>query len=246
MKPIYQRTAMMIGEEGLQRLTGAKVLVVGLGGVGGYVAEALCRAGIGTLGLCDFDTVDESNLNRQILALRSSVGQPKALCARDRLQQINEDCILKIYPFKIAESPSEDPGVKPVDVLELSSYDYIADAIDDVPAKLAFICRAKELGIPVISSMGTGNKLDPSRFMIADIAKTHTDPLAKSVRVQLRKRGIERGVKVLFSDEEPVVKGARPIPSISYMPGTAGLMIAGQILRDLLNGGSDSSDAENC
>lgn len=225
---------MMTGEEGIRKLIDSKVLVVGLGGVGGYLAEALCRAGIGTLGLCDFDTVDASNLNRQLFALESNIGKQKALCAQERLAQINPDCCLKVYPFKIAGEGSTDPEAHPLEDLKLQDYDYIADAIDDVPAKLALICKAKELGIPMISSMGTGNKLDPSRFVIADISKTHTDPLAKSVRVQLRKLGIEKGVKVLFSDEEPVVKGARPIPSISYMPPTAGLKIAGEIIRDIL------------
>ncbi|MBR0138766.1 MAG: ThiF family adenylyltransferase [Firmicutes bacterium] len=235
MDLMYQRTALLIGEEGVEKLKSSKVLVVGLGGVGGFVCEALARAGVGTLGLCDSDAVEESNLNRQILALRSSLGMMKTKAASKRIGDINPSCGLKVFPFRIGSDEQLEEGrVLPVSALNIESWDYIADAIDDVRAKISLICAARAAGVPVISSMGTGNKLYPDRFQIKDISKTHTDPLAKSVRVKLRQQGIDKGVKVLFSDEEPIVKGAKPVPSISFVPSCAGLMIAGEIIRDLI------------
>ncbi len=237
MEGLYQRTELLVGSEGMKRLMGAKVLVVGLGGVGGFVTEALVRAGVGFLGLCDSDAVDETNLNRQIIALRSDIGTLKTEAFTKRIGDINADCVLRTFPFRIGDEEQADGScVLPVSALDIEGWDYIADAIDDVRAKVALISAARAAGVPVISSMGTGNKLHPERFRIADIAKTHTDPLAKAVRVKLRQQGTEKGVKVLFSDEEPIVKGAKPVPSISFVPSVAGLMIAGEIIRDLIAG----------
>ncbi len=239
MEGLYQRTELLVGSEGMKRLIAARVLVVGLGGVGGFVTEALARAGVGALGLCDSDAVDETNLNRQIIALRSDIGTLKTEAFTKRIGNINPDCVLRAFPFRIGDEEQAD-GVKvmPVSALDIADWDYIADAIDDVRAKVTLISEARAAGVPVISSMGTGNKLHPERFRIADISKTHTDPLAKAVRVRLRQQGIEKGVKVLFSDEEPIRKGAKPVPSISFVPSSAGLMMAGEIIRDLIKGGS--------
>ena len=235
MKKLYERTASLVGDAAMEKIINSRVLVVGLGGVGGYVCEALARAGVGTIGLCDSDTVDETNLNRQIIALASTVGQRKTDAFAERISLINPDCRTVLFPFRIAseEQLSQNPDSKPISSLDPQNWDYIADAIDDVRAKVSLISAAVSAGVPEISSMGTGNKLDPSRFRIADISKTHTDPLAKAVRIKLRQQGIERGVKVLFSDEEVIVRGASPVPSISFVPSVAGLMIAGEIIRDI-------------
>ncbi|MBQ1907009.1 MAG: ThiF family adenylyltransferase, partial [Firmicutes bacterium] len=176
--------------------------------------------------VCDFDSFDVTNLNRQILSTRVDIGRMKTDIAARRIKAISPDTETVIYDFRLVGSYTSEH-------LELDTWDYVADAVDDVEAKVGLICSCREKGIPVISSMGAGNRLDPFRFRIADISKTHDDPLAKSVRKQLRERGVE-GVKVLFSDEPPVKKGARPIPSISYMPAAAGLFIASEIIRDLI------------
>ncbi len=227
MEALYQRTAALLGEEAVERLRSCAVLVVGLGGVGGYIAESLARAGVGTLGICDFDDVDPTNLNRQILALNSTIGLKKTQVCAERIKDVNPGCNVKTFCFKL--------GADNINELSIEDWDYIADAIDDVPAKIALIAAAGRAGVPFITCMGTGGKIDPSRFRIADISKTHTDPLARSVRRQLRELGIE-GVKALFSDEEPMALG-RPVPSISYVPACAGLMIGGQIIRDLTQTG---------
>ena len=230
------RTAMLVGEETLKRYMGARVAVFGVGGVGGYVCEALARAGVGALDLFDHDTVSLSNINRQIIALHSTVGRKKVEVMAERIADINPDCRVGVYPiFYLPENADE---------IDLSRYDYIVDAIDTVSAKIELAVRAHALGVPIIASMGTGNKLDPFAFRIADISKTDTCPLAKVMRRELRARGIHH-MKVLFSKELP----RKPIPlagageedrpgkvspaSISAIPSVAGLMIAAEILRDL-------------
>lgn len=222
----FQRTRMLIGDEAMQRLGNAKILVFGVGGVGGYVCEALARAGIGSIDIVDKDTVDITNINRQIIAVSDTVGKPKVEVCRERLLSINPDIrVNAIQCFYLPEN-AED--------FDFAAYDYIVDAVDNVTAKIDIICQAKQAGSRVISSMGTGNKLDPTAFVIADIEKTRVCPLARVVRKELRQRGV-RDVKVLYSAEEPKNKGSRVPASISFVPSAAGLIIAGEVIRDLIS-----------
>lgn len=218
----FQRTRRLIGAEALQRLHAAKVLVFGVGGVGGYVCEALVRAGVGQIDIVDKDVVDITNLNRQIIATHDTIGQPKVEVCAARMRSINPKVKVKAMQcFYLPERAAE---------FCFGDYDYIVDAIDNVTAKIDLICRAKAAGVPIISSMGTGNKLDPGRFRITDIEKTKVCPLAKVIRKELKKRGV-RGVQVLYSEEEPVKTGMRTPASISFVPSAAGLMIAGEVVR---------------
>ena len=246
MKELYDRTQRLIGADNMLELKDARVLVVGLGGVGGFAVEALARAGVGTLGLCDFDTVDPSNLNRQILALTDTLGRPKAEVAKERVLAINPDCNVKLYPVKL------DPAnIAALDIQTdcpegyklcckcgkcLPKWDFIVDAIDDVPAKLALIEHAYKMNIPIICSMGTGNKLDPFGYKIVPIEKTEGDPLARAIRKRLREKEI-KGIPVLYSAESPVTQSEQgsPIPSISYMPAVAGLEIASFVIKKYLH-----------
>ena len=222
---IYTRTEMMLGEDAVARLKAAKVAVFGVGGVGGFTAEALCRAGVGNITLVDSDRVAVSNINRQIIATHSTVGKYKTEAMRERMADINPDCKVTC----VSEFYSEENEI-PLDGL-----DYVAECIDSVKSKLHLITRATESGVRVISSMGAGNKLDPTRFTVADISKTHTDPLAKVVRTELRKRGINH-LKVVFSDEPPInPSGERTPGSISFVPSVVGLIIAGEIIKDIVN-----------
>ena len=190
------RTKMMLGDIGYERLRGARVAIFGIGGVGGFATEALARAGIGALDLIDSDRVSVSNINRQIIATKSTVGEYKTEAARARIMDINPDCRVSCHNlFYTAETAEE---------VDLCSFDYIIDAIDSVGSKVELIARAKTLGVPIISAMGAGNKLDPTRFRVADISKTAVCPLAKAVRVALRKRGINH-LKVVYSEEPPYV-----------------------------------------
>lgn len=228
MNPEYTvRTAALIGEEGVEKLAKSRVLVCGLGGVGGYVVEALARAGVGTLGLLDFDTVAPSNINRQILATTQSIGRKKTEVASERVKSINPDCNVKTYDLMYLPESA--------DKVDLGEYDYVVDAVDNVTAKLELITRAKAQNVAIVSSMGTGNKLNPS-FEICDIKKTSVCPLAKVMRKELKDRGIE-GVEVLYSKEIPQKSTANEngcVPSsISYVPAVAGLMLAGEVIRDL-------------
>ena len=224
------RTALLLGEEALAKLAGASVLIFGLGGVGSYVAEALARTGVGTLGLVDNDVVVPSNINRQLYALHSTVGRAKVDVAYDRIIDINPYCCVKLYKtFYLPET---------ADSVDLANYDYIVDCVDTVSAKIDIVVRSQAIGLPVISSMGTGNKLDPSLLRITDISKTSVCPLARVMRTELRKRGINH-VKCIFSTEEPVnavvEDGSRHAPgSIAFVPSVAGLMIAGEVIRDLI------------
>ena len=222
---IYTRTEMMLGAQAIEKLRSSRVLVVGVGGVGGYVAEALARAGVSTIGVLDSDCVAPSNLNRQIIATRDTLGLEKVEAARRRILSINPEAQVLTYPIFYSEQTEE--------TVDLSSFDYVVDAIDSVRSKLLLVKRCAECGVRIISSMGTGNKLDPTRFKITDISKTHTCPLAKVMRTELRKMGINH-LKVLFSDEEPVKTGERTPGSVSFVPSVAGLIIGGEVIKDLI------------
>ena len=240
METIYDRTLGLIGDEALDKLKRSRILVFGLGGVGGYLTEALARAGVGNLTLVDFDTVSVSNINRQVLALHSTVGMKKTEVMEKRLLDINPSLNVVTLCQKV--------DARWIDSFNFDAYDYIGDAIDDVPGKIAIIEKAKAKGIPVISCLGTGGRLDPTKFQITDISKTHTCPLARKMRKELSARGITE-VKVLFSSENPSsthgkltesVSGKNSadekmgIPSISFCPSVAGLLIASEIIRYLI------------
>ena len=214
---------MMLGSDAVDRLKDAHVAIFGVGGVGGFAAEAIARAGVGKITLIDSDRVSVSNINRQIIAFTSTVGRYKTEVMRDRIADINPECEVTV----INEFYSEENEIC------LGGFDYIADCIDSVRSKLHLITKAHEKQIPIISSMGAGNKLDPTRFKVADISKTHTDPLAKVIRVELRKRGVNH-LKVVFSDEPPInPSGVRTPGSISFVPGAVGLIMAGEIIKNI-------------
>ena len=237
----FSRSALLIGREGVEKLGRAKVALFGVGGVGGYVAEALARGGVGAIALYDPDTVSLTNLNRQIVALHSTLNQPKAEVMARRLRDINPAIRVTAYPlFYLPEN---------ADQVDLSSYDHIADAIDTVTAKLDLIQRAYRLGVPIISAMGAGNRLDPSQLRVGDIFETEGCPLARVMRRELRKRGVPR-LKVVYSTEpalphhpdapKPQDSGRRATPgSIAFVPPAMGLMMASVIVRDLLEGGGN-------
>lgn len=227
------RTAMLIGEEALKKLTGARVAIFGLGGVGGHALEAIVRAGVGAVDIFDSDTVSESNINRQIIATYETLGEYKTDAFEKRILSINPDCsVTKLTGFVTGASVSE---------MDFSKYSYVIDAIDTVSTKIAIAEKCYSDGIPLIASMGTGNKLDASKFEITDIYKTSVCPLARVMRTELRKRGIKK-LKVLYSTEEPMKSNRiidessqKPIPaSISFVPSVAGLLIAGEVIRELI------------
>ena len=233
MKERTSRTAMLIGEDKLLRLEGAAVAVFGVGGVGSYVVEALARCGVGRLTVIDADRVSESNINRQLIADYSTLGKLKTEAARERIALVNPECTVAEIPlFVTPENLSEIP---------LGEFDYVVDAIDTVSAKLAIIKKCKELGVPVISSMGTGNKLNPEELKVADIYKTSVCPLARVMRRELKALGI-KSLKVVYSEEEPkraitpASEGSRvPPASIAFVPSTAGLIIASEVVKDVIN-----------
>ena len=236
MKEEFVRTAMLLGEDAIGRLQKARVAVFGVGGVGGYAVEALARCGVGALDLVDSDTVSRSNINRQILATHSTVGMLKVDAAKDRVLDINPECVVRIYPIFYLPETAEQ--------FDFTQYDYIVDCIDTVTGKLQLVERAVAAGTPIICSMGTGNKLDPSAFQVADISKTSMCPLARIMRKELKKRGIDH-IKVVYSQEEaltPTVDeeelkrtGKRQIPgSVAFVPGAAGLVLAGEVVKDLI------------
>ena len=234
----FSRTQILLGEEAMEKLYRARVAVFGIGGVGGYIVEALARCGVGQLDLIDSDTVSVSNINRQILATHSTVGKLKVDAAKARVLDINPNCVVRTWPcFYLPDT---------ADQFDFTQYDYIVDAIDTVTGKLQLVERAVEAGTPIICSMGTGNKLDASAFQVADISKTSVCPLARIMRKELKKRGINH-VKVVYSQEEaltPAVDkeelertGKRQIPgSTAFVPGAAGLLLAGEVIRDLTKG----------
>ena len=222
----FSRTGMIIGEAKVERLRKSSVIVLGIGGVGSYVVEGLARAGIGGLTLVDRDVVDVSNINRQLPALHSTVGRPKAAVMAERVMDINPGCHVTAAECFFMPDNAGD--------FDFTQYDYVVDAIDNITGKLSIIEKAYKEGVPVISSMGTGNKLDPSLFRITSIEKTKVCPLAKVMRRELKKRDI-RGVKVIYSEEEPIKHEDMRTPgSISFVPSVAGLMIAGEVVRDLI------------
>ena len=229
----FSRTELLIGKEAVEKLKNSKVAVFGIGGVGTFVVEGLVRAGVGSFVLIDDDCVCLTNINRQLIATRKTIGQPKVEAMRDRILDINPKAVVEIFQrFYLPDCA--DQLIRP-------DYDYIVDAIDTITAKIDIIVNTKKLGIPVISCMGAGNKLDPTRFEIADIYKTTVCPLAKVMRKELRDRGVD-SLKVLYSKEVPIkpmeseeVSERRQIPgSISFVPSVAGLIIAGEVVKDLI------------
>ena len=236
MEP-FSRTQLLLGSEAMEKLKNARVAVFGLGGVGGYVVEALARSGVGALELIDHDTVSPTNINRQILATQKTIGQSKALAAKQRVLEINPDCdAVARETFFLPDTAGE---------FDFPRYSYVVDAIDTVTGKLALVQAAKAADVPIISCMGTGNKLDPTRFQVADITKTSVCPLARIMRKECAKRGI-RHLKVLFSTEDPLSpagcpdeempEGRRALPgSVAFVPSVAGLIIAGEVIKDLVN-----------
>ncbi len=231
MGGMFERTVSLIGNEAFSRLQNSHVIVFGVGGVGGYVVEALVRSGLGEITIVDNDVVSESNINRQIIALHSTVGKPKVQVLKERILDINPDCrVNALQAFFLPENSAD---------FDFSKYDYVVDAIDTVTAKIEIIRKAKEAGVPVISSMGTGNKLDPSKFQIADISKTSVCPLARVMRRELKARHISK-VKVLFSTEESAgvvtdsSNGRHAPASIAFVPSVGGLMIAAEVVKDLM------------
>lgn len=244
----FSRTRRLVGQDAMDKLKNAKVAIFGVGGVGGYVVEALARSGVGKLVLVDNDTVSLSNINRQIIALHSTIGRYKTEVMKERILDINPDACVEIHNcFFLPEN---------ADTFDFSAYDYVVDAVDTVTAKIEIIMRAKAAGVPVISAMGAGNKLDATKFVVTDIYKTEICPLAKVMRKELRTRGVE-SLKVLYSTE-PAIKpcedtvedmgedakgqaqeqqGARrSIPgSIAYVPSVAGLLLAGEVINDIFS-----------
>ncbi len=231
------RTRLLLGDEGMEKLKNARVAVFGVGGVGGYAVEALARSGVGALDLIDDDVVAPSNLNRQIIALQSTVGKPKVEVAAARIADINPDCTVRTY--RIFYTP--DTAGR----FDFSLYDYVIDAIDTVTGKIALVMQAQAAGTPIISSMGAGNKLDPSAFEVADIYKTSVCPLARVMRRELKKRGVKR-LKVVYSREEALtpegeieqdaVHKKRATPgSVAFVPAVAGLILAGEVVKDIVN-----------
>lgn len=233
MNDFFTRTEMLLGSVAMEKLKNSKVALFGVGGVGGNVAEALARSGIGRIDLIDNDSVSPSNINRQIIATTETIGKMKTEVMKSRIKEINPDA--EVNTFNIFILPEN------INDFDFSVYDYVVDAIDTVSGKLAIIQKCSELGIPVISSMGTGNKLDPTMFEITDIYKTSVCPLARVMRTELKKRGIKK-LKVLYSKETPIKpkseqigENGKVIPgSVSFVPSVAGLIIGGEVIKDLI------------
>lgn len=227
----FARTELLLGEAAIDKLAHSRVAVFGVGGVGGYVCEALARSGVGKLDLIDKDVVSLSNINRQIVALHSTVGKPKTQVMKERIADINPEAVVCVHDcFFLPENAQDFP---------FEEYDYVVDAVDTVTAKLELVMRAQAAGVPIISSMGAGNKLDPTQFRVADIYKTNVCPLAKVMRRELKKRGVSK-LKVVYSEEQAIApKGAetgerKVTPgSVAFVPSVAGLIIAGEVIKDL-------------
>lgn len=234
MENQWIRTELLLGEEAVERLKNSRVAVFGVGGVGGYVAEALARTGVGTFDLIDKDTVSVSNINRQIIATHSTVGRVKVEVMKERILEINPEAEVHIHKcFFLPENASE---------FDFSKYSYVVDAVDTVTAKIELVMQAQKAGVPIISSMGAGNKLDPSKFEVTDIYKTSVCPLARVIRRELKKRDVKH-LKVVYSTEKALEpkfdlsekEGRRAVPgSVAFVPSAAGLIAAGEVINDLI------------
>lgn len=233
MEDMFLRTSALIGASAVEKLKKSSVAVFGLGGVGSYAAEALARAGVGKMTLIDPDKISETNINRQLVALHSTVGLYKADVCRDRILDINPN--IKVTSLKVFYLPDNDGGI------DFTDYDYIVDAVDTVSAKIALAENAEKSGVPIISSLGTGNKLDASAFKVSDIYSTKVCPLARVMRTELKKRGV-KSLKVVYSEETPLKtdtgeeksSGHTAPASISFVPPVAGLIAAGEVIKDLI------------
>ena len=226
----FERTALLLGKASVERLARKRVAVFGVGGVGGFVCEGLVRAGIGAIDIVDKDIVALSNINRQLIALHSTVGKNEVDVLEERLKDINKNLIIKKYKCFFLPETSE--------TFDFREYDYVVDAIDTVTGKIELILKAKEAGVPIISAMGAGNKLEPAGFQVSDIYKTSVCPLARVMRRELKKRGVDK-LKVVYSKEEPIKpqfeEGEEVVPgSISFVPPALGLIIAGEVVKDLI------------
>ena len=246
MQERFSRTALLLGQKAMEKLAESRVAVFGIGGVGGYTVEALVRSGVGAVDLIDSDKVCLTNLNRQIIAVESSIGKYKVDVMRERIRDINPETVVNVHKcFYLPETK---------DAFDFSQYSYVVDAVDTVTAKLQLVMEAEKAGVPVISSMGAGNKLDPTAFQVADIYKTSVCPLAKVMRRELKKRGIKK-LKVVYSQEQPLTperagnpeeqetgsgdsgisSSRRATPgSVAFVPSVAGLIIAGEVIKDLI------------
>lgn len=230
----FSRTALLIGEEGIIKLNKARVAIFGIGGVGGFAVEALARSGVGTFDLIDNDKVSLTNINRQIIATHKTIGRYKTEVMKERILEINPEAVVHIYNEFLLPENAES--------FDFKDFNYIVDAVDTVTAKLELVLQAQKYTLPIISAMGAGNKLDPTKFIVTDIYKTKICPLAKVMRHELKKRGI-KSLKVVYSTEEAIkpyeteeVKGSkRSIPgSMAFVPSTVGLIMAGEVVKDLL------------
>lgn len=242
MQNQFTRTEMLLGSDNMEKLRNSHVIIFGVGGVGGYVVEALARSGVGTLTLVDNDVVSESNINRQIIATTRTIGHSKVEAAKERVLEINPDAVVNACQMFYLPETAEQ--------FDFTQYDYVVDAIDTVSGKIALVLEAKKCGVPVISSMGAGNKLNPAAFEVADIYKTSVCPLAKVMRHELKKRGV-KDLKVVYSREEPLtpqpervsaqeekgdkigIKKRQTPGSVAFVPSVAGLIIAGEVVKDL-------------
>ena len=252
MSDRFSRTELLFGEEAMKILAASRVAVFGVGGVGGYAVEALARSGVGALDLIDDDKVCVTNINRRVIALDSTVGMYKVDAAAQRIREINPDC--KVSCHRMFYMPET------ADKLDFSQYDYVIDAIDTVTGKIEIIMQAKQAGVPVISSMGAGNKLDPTRFEVTDIYKTSVCPLAKVMRYQLKRRGVKK-LKVVYSKEEPITPQGQAVDdgsgktdmrsgsarrstpaSVAFVPSVVGLIIAGEVIKDIVKKAAKEND----